>query len=102
MTMRTGLKLYAACLLLLSAPGASNVTLVLAGQKEGAARPFDACALLTAKDIEAVQGEAVAAVKSSRPGRGPFDISQCYYTLPTFSRSISLEIARKDAGRPSA
>jgi hypothetical protein len=73
-----------------------------AGSLPRPAGESDPCALLTPREIESVQGETVSATKSSRPERGRFAVSQCFYTLPTFSRSISLEVIRRDAARPAA
>lgn len=57
--------------------------------------PVDACALLTSEEIEAVQGEAL---KETKPGdktdRG-LVISDCFVTLPTFSKSITLAVAQR-------
>lgn len=58
----------------------------------------DACALLNSKEIEAVQGEAVRETKLSGQAGGGLQISQCFYTLPTFSNSISLLVAQKGDG----
>jgi len=83
--------------------GALSIVLLLgsvslaAAAPEGAAREFDPCSLLTASDIQSVQGERVAATKASRPERGRFAVSQCFYSLPTFSKSLSLEVTRPRA-----
>ncbi|MGI8835411.1 MAG: hypothetical protein ACR2H4_02090 [Pyrinomonadaceae bacterium] len=58
----------------------------------------DACALISSKEIEAVQGEAVLETKLSGQAGGGLQISQCFFTLPTFSNSISLLIAQKGDG----
>ena len=55
----------------------------------------DACALLTSRDLQAVQGEALKEAKPSARSDGGFKISQCFYTLPTFANSISLLVAQK-------
>jgi hypothetical protein len=62
------------------------------------AEKFDACSLLTRREIETVQGDRVASTKASEPERNRFAVSQCFYTLTTFSKSISLEITRHRAG----
>src|SRR3989442_14613698 len=59
---------------------------------------FDACSLLTGREIQSVQGEKPASNKSSEPQRGRFAVSQCFYTMATFSKSISLEVTRHKAG----
>jgi hypothetical protein len=75
----------------------------LAGQtgspQTAPAKPkLDACALLTSKEIEAVQGEAVKETKLSGQSDGGFHISQCFFTLPTFTNSVSLLVAQKGDG----
>lgn len=64
-----------------------------------AAKPkVDACAMLNSKEIEAVQGEAVKETKLSGQAGGGLQISQCFFTLPNFSNSISLLVAQKGDG----
>ncbi len=58
----------------------------------------DACALLDTKEIQSVQGEAVKDTKLSGQAGGGIQISQCFFTLPTFSNSISLLVAQKGDG----
>lgn len=66
---------------------------------ETAAKPkIDACALLTNKEIEAVQGEAIKETKLSGQSTGGFSVSQCFFTLPTFNNSVSLLVAQKGEG----
>jgi hypothetical protein len=48
----------------------------------------NACELLTKKDLAAVQGEAFTATKLTETA----DHSQCFYQLPTFSKSVSVVI----------
>jgi hypothetical protein len=49
-----------------------------------------ACALLTSAEIAKVQGEAPKQAKESESGAS----QRCFYELPTFTRSISLEVTR--------
>jgi hypothetical protein len=63
-----------------------------------AAQKFDACSLLTRREIQAVQRDRVTATKASEPQRNQFAVSQCFYTLATFSKSISLEVTRRRPG----
>jgi len=52
----------------------------------------DACSLLTAAEIEAVQRERPQLSKpSTQPGSG-LAVRQCFYQLPTFANSVSLEV----------
>lgn len=53
------------------------------------------CDLLTSKDLQAVQGEALKETKPSARSEGGFMISQCFYSLPTFTNSISLLVAQR-------
>ena len=59
---------------------------------------IDACALLTSKEIEGVQGEALKETKLSGQATGGFLMSQCFFTLPTFTNSVSLLVAQKGEG----
>jgi hypothetical protein len=59
---------------------------------------LDACALLTSQEIEAVQREAVKETKLTGQNSGGFNVSQCFFTLPTFTNSISLMVAHKGEG----
>jgi hypothetical protein len=52
------------------------------------------CSLLTGEDIRIVQGETVRESKESIQRGGAVILSQCYFILPTSSKSISLELAR--------
>lgn len=58
----------------------------------------DACALLTSADIEAVQKEAVKDTKLSGTNDGRFSVSQCFFTLPTFTNSVSLQVTQRGDG----
>ncbi len=60
--------------------------LVLAAQ-------LDACHVLTKEDVAAVQGEAFTEAKVSAHG----ELSTCFYQLPTFSNSISVDVLRDGA-----
>lgn len=70
----------------------------LAAPAVNAAEKFDSCSLLTPREIEEVQGDKVVSTKASEPQRGNFAVSQCFYSLATFSRSISLEVTRRRPG----
>ena len=80
-----------AWLLLLSSLLATGGTL--------ASGDFDACKLIAPSEIEAVQGEAVLDAKSHERKTGGFAIAQCYYTLPSQAKSVSLEVTRPDPGQ---
>lgn len=58
-----------------------------------AAEPRSACDLLTKKEVAAVQGEAYAKTTLT----GAVAKSQCFYELPSFVSSISVDLLREDA-----
>src|SRR6267143_1124463 len=62
---------------------------------EASKSKLDACGLLTGKDLQLVQGEALKETKPSTRSDGGFIISQCFYTLPTFTNSVSLLVAQR-------
>ena len=52
----------------------------------------DACALLSPPIIQSVQGEALKQAKGSQTENSSMIVSQCFYTLPTFTNSVSLTL----------
>lgn len=52
--------------------------------------PADACQVLTKSEIAAVQGETFTAAKLTKHD----DITQCFYQLPTFVKSVSVDVIR--------
>ena len=54
------------------------------------ARPKSACDVLTRSDLAAVQGQEYAEVKLSDRG----ETSTCFYQLPSFVNSVSLDLTR--------
>ena len=61
-----------------------------------AAAALQACSLLTSADVAAVQRETPSEKRETASKRGDLDVAQCFYVLPTFARSVSLEVARGD------
>jgi hypothetical protein len=61
-----------------------------------AAAALQACSLLTSAEIAAVQRETPTEKRETASRRGELDVAQCFYLLPTFARSVSLELARGD------
>jgi hypothetical protein len=61
-----------------------------------AAAALQACSLLTSAQIAAVQREAPSEKRETVSKRGDLDVAQCFYVLPTFARSVSVEVARGD------
>lgn len=68
------------------------ILIVMLAAAHVSARPTqpNACQVLTRGDVKAVQGEAYADAKHT--SRGPF--SQCFYQLPSFVKSVSLDLTR--------
>jgi hypothetical protein len=62
---------------------------------------FDACALLTKAEIESVQGEAVRETKNDGRNDGGLSISQCFYSVANFSKSVSLAVTQQDPDSPA-
>lgn len=60
------------------------------------AAKLDACQLLTAQEIEAVQGSPVKDTKSSEQSNGRIRTSQCYFSAEESSRSVSLTVTQTD------
>lgn len=56
------------------------------------------CALLSAEELREVQGEAPADSQGSEHAAGSLSMSQCLYRLPTFDKSINLEVVRAAPG----
>ena len=61
---------------------------------------FDACALITKEEIQAIQDAPIIDVKSSGNSEGEFEVSQCFYTAKEYSRSVSLTVTQSNPGRP--
>lgn len=55
------------------------------------------CALLSGADIREVQGEEPTDAQGSEHLAGGLVMSQCFYRLPTFSQSVSIEVVRASA-----
>jgi hypothetical protein len=58
----------------------------------------DACSLLTSNEIEGVQGEAVKETKLTGQDTGGVSVSQCFFTLPTFTNSVILMVSQEEPG----
>jgi hypothetical protein len=64
---------------------------IAAASMQGAAQT-DACGLLPSEAIRQATGEAVASSKATSAAAGKLRQSQCFYTLPTFTNSISVTL----------
>ncbi len=54
--------------------------------------------MLTSEEIREVQGEPLQEAKPSTPGDGALAISQCFFGLPSFAKSISLQVVGNGTG----
>ncbi len=59
-----------------------------------AADPPNACALLERDDLAVVQGEPYTEAKLTSNGK----VSRCFYQLPTFTASVSLDVVEDSEG----
>jgi hypothetical protein len=57
----------------------------------------NACQLLSARDIARVQGESFKSVKLTETDADGLKVSQCFYTLPSFTNSVSVDLMRGKA-----
>jgi len=58
----------------------------------------DPCKLLTSEDLKQVQGEAPKEAQRSDREEGGFIVAQCYYSLPTASNSVVLNVTTASQG----
>lgn len=65
-----------------------------------AAPKFDACALITKDEVQALQGSPITDVKSSANSEGEFRVSQCFYNAAEYSKSVSLAVTQSNPDRP--
>ena len=57
-----------------------------------------ACRMLSADDVREVQGEAPQEAQGGEHVAGGLTMSQCFYRLPTFSKSVNIEVLRPAPG----
>jgi len=62
----------------------------------------DACSLLPSEAVRQATGEAVASSKATTAAAGKLRQSQCFYTLPTFTNSISVTLTSAEGSRDAA
>jgi hypothetical protein len=59
---------------------------------------LNACAMLTSQEIDSIQGEAVRETRLNERSADGLNVSQCFFTLPTFTKSISLAVTQRADG----
>jgi hypothetical protein len=73
-----------------------------AAQQSPAQPPQSAtCRMLSAEDVREVQGEAPQDAQGSEHLAGGLSMSQCFYRLPTFNKSVNVEVVRAAEGSSS-
>ena len=60
--------------------------------------PIEPCTLLTSEELQAVQGEPLSTTKATTHQVQGLAMYDCFFTLPTFSNSVSLSITQSGAG----
>jgi hypothetical protein len=65
-----------------------------AGTARAGAPPLDACSLLTAADVERVQGGSLQQAIPSGNAAGEVATTQCFFRVDRFSSSVSLALTR--------
>src|SRR5229473_7686860 len=54
------------------------------------------CGLISAEEVQAIQGSPIKDVKPSEQSDGSFRIAQCFYSAETFNKSVSLALTQGD------
>jgi hypothetical protein len=73
--------------------------LFMMGTAAASPRLPNACQLLTARDIARVQGQEFKTAKLTETEANGLTVSQCFYALPSFTSSVSVDVMR---GKTSA
>ena len=68
--------------------------LFMMGTAAASPRFPNACQLLTARDIARVQGQEFKTAKLTETDANGLTVSQCFYVLPSFSISVSVDLMR--------
>jgi hypothetical protein len=76
--------------------GAATPAQSPSAQAAAAKGDVDPCSLLTSAELQAVQGEPLKETKANQQAAGGLLNLQCFYTLPTFSNSVSLALTERD------
>jgi hypothetical protein len=68
--------------------------LFMMGTAASSPRLPNACQLLTARDIARVQGQEFKTAKLTETEANGLIVSQCFYSLPSFANSVSVDVMR--------
>jgi len=63
---------------------------------------IDPCGLISAEEVQAIQGSPIKDVKPSEQSDGSFRIAQCFYNAETFNKSVSLAVTQSDPASDKA
>ena len=100
--MRLRLSVFLVSLLVVTSCGrseTSQATIAVTPSPSPQAKPkLNACAMLTSQEVESIQGEAVRETKLNEGSADGLNVSQCFFTLPTFAKSISLAVTQRADG----
>jgi len=64
----------------------------------GGSRAPNACQVLSARDVAAVQGARFKSAKLKETGTKEMQVSQCFYAMPRLSDSVSVDVMRGKTG----
>ena len=71
-----------------------TAVLFFLGAAASSPRLPNACQLLTARDIARVQGQEFKSAKLTESEANGLTVSQCFYALPSFTNSVSVDLMR--------
>ena len=79
------------------------VTSLASCQKPVPKRPkIDVCGLITNQEVQAIQESPIKDAKPSEQSDGSFRVGQCFYTVETFNKSVSLAVTQADPASDKA
>lgn len=84
-----------------SMPAASQDAAAANSAAQSGKPKLDACSLITNEEINSVQGEPVKETKTDGKIEGGMSISQCFYSVVSFSKSVSLTVTQRDPNNSS-
>jgi hypothetical protein len=83
-----------------NAPTSDTATPSSSPVAEKSASGIDPCKVLTSDELKAVLGEPLRETKASERPDGGFHVSQCFYSLPTLAKSVSVSITSRGTRDP--
>ncbi|MEA2205608.1 MAG: hypothetical protein QOE77_2384 [Blastocatellia bacterium] len=83
-----------------NAPPSSTATPASNAVAEKSGSAIDPCKVLTSDELQAVLGEPLKETKASERPDGGFHVSQCFYSLPTLAKSVSVSITSRGTRDP--